>query len=266
MQQSALAVLGRPDARGRRGRTIEQSARWRLRAISEGSVVVEMELPERVAEADALELDVQNLAEEAIHKALRVVTNEDATPEVAASLAELSNDLDIGERYEGLWIEVDGPKPRRAEIDSGVRERLRELATTRADRNAKRDKVTGTLYEADFEKNTAHLRIPEGKSVRVSFRDAMADDIQMALRHPAELEGEIEYDPRTSMAVAVELRSVRRADQLMIGLDTGEFWRNPTIEELRQAHGVAPIEDLDSLRISDASDEELEAFLEALSG
>lgn len=264
IRRAAQTVLGRPEAAGRPGRVVEQAADWRLLAISEGSVVVELGLPDADAGPDALDIDARTLADEALLKTLRVVAEEDEAPELAAAMAELADHLEIGQRYDQVWFEIEDPRRRRVTIDAAVRERLR-LAASRPSRDSQRDKVSGTLYEADFEKNSAHLRAPDGSSVRVSFDDALADDIQTALRSPAELEGEVRYDPRTSIAKAVELRAVRRADQLMIGLDASEFWRNPSIEELREARGVGPVSDVSSLRLTEASDEELEAFLAALS-
>lgn len=263
MAVSSLALLGREVRQGgRRGRAVEQAIRLRLDAIEAGSVVSVLSLPEEEESSGPLDLDVATLAEQAVDKTIRTVTGDDQEPAVARALVDLSDSLGIGERYEALWVEREGQRGR---IDEDRHQQLRELSRTppREDRD---DRVVGTLVEADFEKETARLRVPDGRAVVVQFDETLADEIQQALREPAEFEGRVAYDPKTAVATSVELQTITRADQLIIGFSRGDFWHTPTIEDLRREKQVEPVEDLRELRDEDASDEEVDAFMAAIDG
>lgn len=57
-----------------------------------------------------------------------------------------------------------------------------------------------------------------------------------------------------------------REDQHPIGFTHRDFWRTPTIEELRREKRVEPVQDLRELRDEDASDVEVDAFMAAIHG
>lgn len=262
--RAALAVLGKASTAGRRGRTIENAVRLRLHSLSQGSIVAELEIPEPDFDELNLGLETRTLGEQAIDKTLDTARGEEgANPDVAEAFALLITELAIGERYESAWLERVEPLGTRVVIDHERALRLKALAVGPAV-EPRPDRIGGTLVEADFEKRTARLRTPAGKPVVVQFGDDLADEIQTALRRPAELEGRLFFDPRTSLATSVELRQIRRADQLVFGALPDGFWLNPTVEQLRQERGVQPVSDLSLLRDATATDDEIDAFMRAI--
>jgi hypothetical protein len=98
----------------------------------------------------------------------------------------------------------------------------------------------------------------------VSYDNDLADEIQEALRRPAELVGEVTYDPETGVARSVVLRRISPAEQLVLGLETEDFWLEPSFEDLRHQQGVEPAHDLDALSDDELTDEEADEFLAAL--
>lgn len=62
----------------------------------------------------------------------------------------------------------------------------------------------------------------------------------------------------------VELRAITRAEQLAMHLETGEFWREVTIEDLSAERGIEPVTDAREFGDPELTDEEAEAFLAAL--
>jgi hypothetical protein len=199
-------------------------------------------------------------AVEAVHATLR---NEGpSNPDTARALVRMADEVGVGTRYEAVTFETDATA-RPARLDLHTRQRLQSLIEA-AQPPTQPDAVAGVLVEADFESNTARLRIPTGERVAVSFDDDLADAIQEALRRQAQLVGEVTYDEAESRATAVRLREITRADQLAIGLEPGQFWRHPTVEQLAREQGIQAIIDLGLLRDDEASDEEIDAFLAAL--
>lgn len=262
--RSSGHVIGRTiKPTGRWGTLVEQAARLRLIAIEEGSVVGVLELPEIERDPDAFDLDVTTLGELALDLVLDVVSGTtDEYPDVARALASVADDVGVGSRYQAVVFEHEGARGRReAQVDAEARQRLRDIGGRRADR--REDTVTGVLVEADFESHGARLRTPTGERVTVSFPEELADDIQDALRQQAQFVGEVTYDEKAAQAVLVDLRENTRADQLIMGLE-GDFWRQATVEELRQEQDVEPVWDVSSLYDNTASDEEVDAFFAGL--
>ena len=98
----------------------------------------------------------------------------------------------------------------------------------------------------------------------VAFSEAQADEIQGWLRKPGELEGRIEYDPRSGLALSIDLQRIVRSEQLQALAGSEDFWRHRDVGELVVEQGVYAVSDLDELVDSEATDEELSAFLDAL--
>jgi hypothetical protein len=121
--------------------------------------------------------------------------------------------------------------------------------------------LVGLLFEADFEEETAKLRLPDGGVVTVAFTPDLADDIHEALRSQARLDGLVRYDPRTSQATHVELRTVERSVQ--VALDAEAFWRSESFAALQEAQATTGEVDPAALAI-DLSDRERADFLAAL--
>lgn len=124
--------------------------------------------------------------------------------------------------------------------------------------------MVGLLFEADFERYTARLRLPAGGIVTVNFPAELADDVQRARRGETQLEGWVRYDTRTGAATGVETGTVIRAEQLLLD-DGWSFKDNRSVAELQQRLGVAGPPDLAKLIANDLNDEERDAFLAALS-
>lgn len=258
-------VLGRRLRQtGRWGKLIESAVRFRLVGIEEGSVVGILELPELEPEPDTLNFDVSTLGELGLVAALKTAVGQTADSYVARAFVTLADRVGVGGRYEAVTFEtdVDGA-PERVVVDAAARERLFEVAEQDLP-EPRADTLVGVLVEADFEHLTARLRASDGQPVAVSFDEDQADEIQEALRRPAELVGEITYDPHSSQAVKVELRAITRAEQLAMHLETGEFWREVTIEDLSAERGIEPVTEAREFGDPELTDEEAEAFLAAL--
>lgn len=253
---------------GRRGGPVEAATRLVLRRIGTGSLVAELELPE-LDGADALALEDAHLGVLATRDVLDLIDDPDrpgGDDWTAEALADLGEHLGLGVSYPSLtveWSPASGPA-RRVAYGAETRARLsarRQEAAAPAPRD---DRVVGTLVEADFERHTARVTTGDRTAVTVSFAEDLADDIHRWLRRPGELEGSIEFDPRSGAALRVELHRIVRPVQLRVVPDDQEFFRRRRVEGLAAEQGVAAIDDLDALADASATKEELDAFLDAL--
>lgn len=263
--RAAGHVIGRQvKPTGRRGRTIEESTRFRLLGIEQGSVVGVLELPPDTVDEETLDVDVASLGDLALNAALATVAGDETEHvDVADAFVRLSDELGVGTRFEALTIEEErGGDRRTVTLDSPARERLWKLVTSAPE--ARDDSLVGVLVEADFERNTARLRTAAGQGVSVRFEPDLADSIQEGLRRQTELVGEVTYDPKTMEARSVNLRRIVRSEQLTMGLDAGDFWAVRSIHELAAERGVGPVEDVEVLRDREAPDEEVDRLLAAL--
>lgn len=258
-------VLGRRvKPTGRWERTVADAVHFRLVGIEEGSVVTVLELPDLQPDPDALEVDASTLGEMGLASALQTASGDSADPDVAAAFVRLFDQIGLGSRYDTVTFDSDLPgTPPSVTLDEAARERLARVSQeTSPDIRASR--LVGVLVEADFERLSARLRSPDGRSVAVNFGADLADDIQEALRSPAELIGEIEYDAESSRAVKVALRKITRAEQLAMNLEPGEFWEDVTIDALRRQSDIEPVSRDVVLSNDDLTDAEADAFLAAL--
>lgn len=263
--RGAGVVLGRQvQTTGRWGKTIEDAVRFRLVGIESGSVVGVLELPTVEPEPGTLEFDASTLGELGLLSTLATASGESDDADIAGELVKLADSVGVGRRYDGVIFgtEVEG-RVREVTIDAPARDRLHRVATA-MQAPERPDTLIGVLVEADFERFTARLRGGDGGSVAVEFDEPQADAIQEALRAPAELVGQISYDPKTARAIKVELRTITRAEQLAMNLEPGEFWHDLTIEELRAQHAVRPVTADSALGDDALTDEEADAFLAAL--
>jgi len=264
--RAAGQVLGRQvKSTGRRGRTIEEATRFRLLGIDEGSVVGILELPSDETEEESFDVDVPSLGELALDAAFATAGGEETEHiDVADALVRLVDELGVGTRLDAVTLEDDRSiRPRRVVLDYTARERLHELVSTAP--RTRDDSLIGVLVEADFERNTARLRTAGGRPVSVRFESDLADSIHEGLRLPAELVGEVSYEPTSLEARSVSLRRIVRSEQLTMGLDAGDFWAVSSIGELAAAQGVKPVEDVEALRDHNASTEEVDRLLAAVS-
>ena len=263
--RTAAQLAGRaPGMVGPLPHAIARATRLRLSSVSEGSLVVEVELPDTPTDEPQLDLDDAGLGEAAIHTALEVLEGSEAGfPDTIAAWSQLAEDLSIGERYDALTIRLPSDSPQEAVLDAPARSRLAVAARHRStgDRTGE---LIGVLYEANFENCTGRLRTPHGEAVRVRFDDDRAHDIKGALRENSRLEGRITYTDETADVVSVESIEVVRPQRLALGTATHDFWNTRPLAELAEAQGVEVVVDVETLQDESVSDEEAEAFITAL--
>lgn len=258
-------VLGRRvKSTGRWESAIAASVRFRLVSIEEGSVVSVLELPDGEMDPDSFDFDGSTLGEMGLVAALKTATGDAADADVAAAFVKMVDQIGVGTRYDAVTFDAQVPEaPAEVTLDVPARERLKNVAA-KTPPDLRPDTLVGVLVEADFEKFSARLRAPDGRSVAVNFDEDLADDIQEVLRSPAELVGEIGHDPETSRAVKVELRAITRAEQLAMHLEPGEFWEDVTIGDLRLQHGIEPVNADVELGDPELTAEEADAFVAAV--
>ncbi len=267
--RAASVVVGRPSRTpGRRERVVTDASHLILSGVQSGSIEAVLQLPQAAARSqqDQLNFPVARLGEVAVTQLAAVVSGQiDGHPYVVEALSQMADGLQIGVRYDAITLELRDShvSPVTATIDALVRKRLGDRV--KEDKAAAREgMVVGTLVEADFEAFSARLRGPMGQAITVSFDPIMADDIQEALREPATMEGWLTYDPGTQEARSITIRSVRLADQLVLGIEPRGFWRRREFAELQQEQGVSGAFDIDALYDSITPEEELEAYEAAL--
>ena len=268
--RAAAQLAGRaPGAAGRLPKAVAEASRLRLTGIRQGSLVLELAPPnalgeQEAVEQEALELNDSQLAESAFNTVMDVISgSETGFPETAADLKTLAEELDIGERYDALAFAKSGDVTVGAVLDRSARERL-SAAVPKPTRSDDDETLAGTLYEADFEKNTARLRTCHGPSVSIRFDEDHAQDIKQALRENSQLQGRVTRNDATSAIVAVHLTGIASAEQLTLMPRVEEFWSRRSLDELAQAQGVGIVESIEMLQDDTISDEEAEAFIAAL--
>jgi hypothetical protein len=269
--QAAAVVLNQPKTTtGRYRGVIEQAVHFRLRAVEPGSVVPVLELPAPAPSKDgALSMEVVTLGESAVAMLLDSAAEQPHPPHpaVAKALLEVADGMYVGDRYEAVTLQArgDGRPVRTARIDRTVRSRLRAYVNSAPAAPTRSDALMGVLVEADFERRTARLRTATEPAVEVDFPEQLDDDIHAALRQPATLRGEVVYDPKTHSAKTVHLRQLDRGEQLVLGVDPTEFWSEPSFDELARRQGAGHPIDPDAIYDADATDDERDAFLAAIS-
>jgi hypothetical protein len=265
--RAAYLVLGQERrGTGRHRQAIESASRLRFVEVSRGSVVSVLALPDTgEPSSEELPISVADLSSMAVRRLMDALTGEvpASDSELAAAVAQLATELGIGDRNSALTLvdetEADAP-PRRAIVDIAVRDRMQRLSVGSA--WLRDDTLVGVLVEADFEQHTARLRLADGQGVSVSFPVDLADDIQEALRSRARFDGLIHYDPRSSQARRVELRTVVRSTQLP--LEGESFWHPQSFADLQASQGTTGRVDPADLAIEELTDDERAAFLAAL--
>jgi hypothetical protein len=264
---AAAQIAGRrPGMTGRKGGTVEAATRLRLVAVRKGSVMPVLELPVPEAGPSEFDLEARSLGELAVDATLACLEGSEEDWAIASSLAQIADEVGIGLRYTSLVIEdFQGTHQQRSVVlDPAARDRLRRLA---AQPVALPNAVTGTVFEADFERRSAKLRTALNQVVSISFADDLADQIQDVLRRQTEVQGRVTYDPKTGEALQVQVTEIIRTEQLLMQLgDADDFWMFRSVEELMLDRTSPPVSDPGSLVDPDASDEEKDAFLAAIEG
>ncbi len=240
MAAAAYAALGKPrrSVTGRHRAAIETSSRLTFHAVSPGSVVAVLALP-NVADVpdDVLDVGVDDLAGAAFDRLVASfgLPDDQVDQGIARTLAELGEAIGIGERHEELLLE-SSRSPQRVRLDQTATVRMRRLADAVPVQQT--DVLVGSLREADFDRRTARLRASSGESISVAFPPELADDVQQALRSQAHFEGLVTYDATTATARRVQLRRISTPQALPF--DAEEFWTSASVQELADAHGIVP--------------------------
>ncbi len=234
------------------GREVRQTGRWqgavaaasevRLVAIRPGSIeFVFAPAPQEVG-PQTLGLDVETLSERALAIAVSAAGDDSARyRDVARSWVKTADALGIGARYQRVRILSD--RKQLAVIDGPSLDVLREVAGGRP-----REAVAmlqGRLYEANFDARTATLRTPTGEVVQVQYGQEHADDIYRVLRGPANLRGDVSYDPVSSRALRVRVTQIESPRQMHLG----EFWQEHSLPGVIREQHLTPIQDPQTLVI-----------------
>lgn len=263
---AALLVGRRPGLTGRKGRSVEAATRFRLAAVNKGSVTPVLLLPEPPQPSEkGIDLDDMRLGELALDMALDTLSGAQVEPAIAAALARIGDEVGIGAKYDRLTMRDFSGTRLRAEylLDEDRCHRLKVMARQRT--TTRDDVVVGTLFEADFEKMTAHVRVSNRRIVAVSFDQSLADEIQEVLRRRTELIGHVRFDDRTGEVRGIDVQEVLRTEQLLMSLqEEPDFWEHKTVAQLMTDREGPPAGQQSDLRDSDASDEEIAAFFEAV--
>ncbi len=237
---AAYATLGKP-RRGPTGRhraAIEAASRLRFQNVEPGSVVAVLRLP-NLAEAtpDTFEVGVDDLAGAAFDRIVASfdLPDDQVDPGIARALADLGQELGIGERHDELLL-TSARTTGQGRLNGAAKERMRRLAD--APLGHQPDVLVGTLRAADFDRRTARLHTSTGETVYVDFPADLEDQIQEALRGKATFEGIVTFDPTTTTVKRVELRRISNPDPLPF--DTSAFWETTSVEALAEAQGVQP--------------------------
>lgn len=237
---AAYAALREPrrGSTGRHRAAIEAASRLRFQRVEPGSVVAVLRLP-RFAEVtdDTLDVEVDDLAGAAFDRLVASFAQPDDQVDagIAKALADLAHELGIGERHDELLL-TSVRTPVVGRLDASAKERMRRLAD--APLGHQPDVIVGTLYEADFDRRTAHLHAATGETVTVEFPAELDDQVQDALRAPAAFEGIVSFDRATSIARRVELRRISTPEPLPF--DTSAFWMTTSVDDLAHEQGIEP--------------------------
>lgn len=238
---------------------VEAATRLHFREVRAGSVVAVLGLPTLAEEtSEAFEVGVDDLAGAAFDQLVLAFhsPDSDVDPSVARALAELADDLAIGDRNTEVVIE----STRRARshhtsvrIDASGRARMRRIAQSAVIPSQQPNVLTGTLREADLDRHTARLHTPTGETVSVTFPPEMESQIHEAMRGLSNFEGVVTYNPATSLAKNVDVRAISSPESLVLGGD--DFWEPvPSVRELASEQGVG-VPDLDQAALATTQDE-----------
>ncbi|MGH2596153.1 MAG: hypothetical protein ACRDH7_09340 [Actinomycetota bacterium] len=274
----AAKVVGKRLTTGRRGKLVENAARIRLVRLMEASVGVLVRPPSLEEEAsdldettEALTTDTgvqidhgQSLGYRALSEVTKAVRSRKPDPAIARALLQMSKNVGVGVRHDAIaFIEdPDTPNQRVTRIDASNRDRLRGYLSSSAVEEAD-EVISGVVFEADFEANTARLRDPTNQAVDFEFPEELAERVKEALRERAELDAHVTLDPETQTARRVEVRQVFRGRQMELEQISESFRRSADVMTLVTEQGIQPIEDPSSLKL-DLDDDETDGFLEAL--
>lgn len=124
--------------------------------------------------------------------------------------------------------------------------------------------VDGILDMADFKQEELKCRIdpPIGISITCAFDQDRANDIYELLRKPVRAKGEATLKPYTDRIEWIHIDEITPLPSLHLG--EGNFFANPSIEELAALQKVAPLKDISALSGGIPDDEDIDELVEGI--
>lgn len=234
----AYAALGVPrrSSTGRHPAAIEAASTLHFQGLEAGSVVAVLRLPQLAEVTEAtFDMRVDDLAVAAFNRMVASFSLPDDQVDagIAGALANLGQDLGIGERHDELLLM--STRTADAHFNAAVSERMRRLADPPLGHQP--DVLVGTLREADFDRRTARLHVSTGETVRVDFPAGLEEQIQEALRAQAAFTGIVTFDPKTTAVQRVQLSGLNTAEPLPY--ESSVFGLRPTSRISRMRKGCS---------------------------
>lgn len=267
--RASADILHRPirPGSGRQEGPIEDAARIRLVSLTSGSISAGVlpAAPKPLPEG-GFDHGAETLSEQAFGLVLNVAAGEaEGHGDLARALVEFT-DRFVG-RDAGAVLRLRDQRPNREREVVVDTERRLEIAKYLGAASATRtatDNVTGRIFEANVEANSAQVRTSTGERVDVEFDAEHATEIKQLLGDRAALRGEITFDPRTQRAKTVHVREILAGDQLGLDFDGVDFWTDRPVAELVAEAGAKPVEDPADLEVRGITAGEWSALYEAL--
>lgn len=260
----AAADLGRPiGSPGRRGASVEGASKVRLVSLRSGSLVAELQPAPPSPITGSIGLDVESLSERGLNAVFETVDGTRMHPELAPALRQFARRM--AARRPGasvVFLDRRHGRERESPLDEATLERL-DIPGVHVTRVG-RDQVTGRIFEANVESDEAHIRMPTGESVKVTFDSDFEPEVKRLLGDRASLRGEVEYDASTRRVREIRVMEILAGDQISMDFEGIDFWRDPSLSELAEQAGARPVADPDELHFADASDGEWEQLYDAL--
>ncbi|MFI5113684.1 MAG: hypothetical protein ACHP7J_00965 [Terriglobales bacterium] len=124
--------------------------------------------------------------------------------------------------------------------------------------------VDGILDMADFKPEEFKCRIdpPIGVSITCVFDRERANDIYNLLRKPVRAKGEATLKPYTDRIDSIHIEEISPLPSLHLG--EGNFFANPSIEELAVLQKVKPLKDMSVLSGGIPDDEDVDKLVEGI--
>jgi len=118
--------------------------------------------------------------------------------------------------------------------------------------------IEGRLLMADFKEHGTRCRVHPsmGDPVLCLFDDEQKDEVLEDILHYVRILGEAKEDPITGRIASIKIHDIQRLeekeDQQAELLPQGaplpsDFWQSPTLEQLAEAQGIQPIQDISAL-------------------
>jgi hypothetical protein len=124
--------------------------------------------------------------------------------------------------------------------------------------------VDGILDMADFKPEEFKCRVdpPIGASIMCIFDRECANDIYRLLRKPVRAKGEATLKPYTDRIDSIHIEEITPLPSLHLG--EGNFFANPSIEELAALQKVKPLKDMAILSGGLPDDEDVDKMVEGI--